>query len=435
MLQTSFIFITLLIVFFPFSFSKTFNEKNNITRSDPNFPFTGEMFTGFIVIDNITQANLYYHLYAFNQTQVSASAPLIVWLEGGPGCSSAFGNHVQFGPVTINKDNSSSNFSFGKNPLTWNQYAHLLYVDQPTGTGFSQANGLNVSSTAQSSKHFQAFLARFYQLFPEMMKHPLYFVGESYAGKYIPVYTTDLLNNKTFTSQVTIKGVAIGDGWSDPKRQIPTYGSFGFAAGMIDSRSRDKLRLQEIEALVDISKGNYYDATTISNSLLEQLTTLAGGVSHWNYRDFDESDDPYVDWLNTTDAQDFLKIPYQDYEDCNQDVSDDYFGDNTQSVADLYPGLFEKLPVLLYQGQDDENVDYEGTLNYINALNWTDIKNFRNAKRSVWKLENGTTAGLVKGYKNFTFLLLFKCGHLVPADQPQSAFEMIYNFLHNIPFY
>jgi len=432
MWRTLLTFLTL----FTFSLCNTniFNEKNNITRKDPSFPFTGEMFTGFIVIDNTTQANLYYHLYAFNQTETSTQAPLIIWLEGGPGCSSAFGNYVQFGPVTIDKDNSS-NFHFGNNPFTWNQYAHILYIDQPTGTGFSQANGLNVSSTVQSSKHFQTFLARFYQLFPEMMKHPLYLVGESYAGKYIPVYTHDLLNNATFTSQVTIKGIAIGDGWSDPIRQMPTYGSFGYVAGMIDGRNRDNLRLQEVQGVLNILKGDYYDATNISNSLLAELTALAGGVSNWNYREFDESDDPYADWLSTKEAQDFLGVPYQDYEDCSQDISDDFYGDNTQSVAHLYPELFERLPVLIYTGQDDENVDYEGTINYINALNWKDIKNFRNSQRTVWKLSNGTKAGLVKGYGNLTFLLLFKCGHLVPADQPRSAFEMIYNFLHNIPFF
>jgi len=415
----------------------SFNEKNNITRTDPKFPFVGEMFTGFIIVENTTQANIFYHLYAFNQSQITKPAPLIIWFEGGPGCSSAFGNYEGFGPVNVNYNQDASSFILEPNPYTWNKYAHLLYIDQPTGTGFSRANGLNVSLTTQASKHFQAFIARFYQLYPEMMNYPLYFIGESYAGKYIPVYTYDLLNNETFSKQVKIKGVAIGNGWSDPIRQLPTYGTFGYAAGMIDARSRDNLRIDEAKGLTLIRNENYFEATKISNGLLARLTKLAGNASTFNYREYlsEDEEDAYADWLNTTKVQNFLNIPYKPYIDCNEDLSDDFFGDNTRSVAYIYPSLFDKIPVLIYNGLDDDNCDYEGTINYINALNWGDIKKFRNSKRVPWKLSDGTQAGLVKGYGNLTFLGLYNSGHLVTYDQPKVAEEMIYNFLNNVPFY
>ena len=114
----------------------TYNEKNNITNTDPNFPFTGEMFTGFVIIDNTTQANLYYHLFAYNQTTLATAAPLIIWLQGGPGCASAFGNYNELGPVRIQNNSDSSGFVYERNPDTWNNYAHMLFIDQPTGSGF-----------------------------------------------------------------------------------------------------------------------------------------------------------------------------------------------------------------------------------------------------------------------------------------------------------
>ena len=301
---------------------------------------------------------------------------------------------------------------------------------------FSQAKGLNVSSTAQAAENFLVFLARFYQLFPELATNPLYLFGESYAGKYVPVFTNHLLLNETFTKQIKIGGIGVGDGWSDPLYQVPTYSTFGYVTGLLDANGRDRLRAKEMMAVADIQNGDYYQATGIANGILDDLAARAGGISEYDYREQDfGTPDAFSLWLNTTEAQSFLNIPYSPYNDCNGDVSDDFFSDNTQSVADVYPDLISKIPVLLYNGQDDDNVDYEGVLNYINNLNWRDVKNFRKSQRVPWKLSDGSTAGLVKGYGNFTFLLLFKAGHMVPTYQPKASAEMVYNFLHGVPFY
>jgi len=424
-------FLTLAVAYV----NPSYNEKNNITRKDPSFPFQGEMFTGFIVIDNNTQANLFYHLFAFNQTQLSKSAPLVIWLQGGPGCGSSFGNYDEIGPVKIFNNSRSTGFVFERNPETWNNQAHLLFIDQPTGSGFSQANGLKVNSTVQAAQNFQVFLARFYQLYPELTSSYLYIFGESYAGKYIPVFTTTLLKNQTFSSKIRIGGIGIGDGWSDPVRQVPTYGTFGYAAGIIGPNTRDTLRKQEYQAISLIKDEQYGKATKLSNKILDDLSAAAGGVSEYNYREYDSDDMfPFSVWLNTAEAQDYLEIPHQEYFDCNPEVSDDFVEDNTQSVADYYSYLISNIPVLLYNGQDDDNCDYEGVINYINALNWSDIKNFRSAKRTVWSLSDGTKAGLVKRYGNFTFLMLYQAGHMVPSDQPKASSQMLYNFLNKKPF-
>lgn len=69
----------------------------------------------------------------------------------------------------------------------------MLFIDQPTGTGFSISNGLNVSSEWDAAKYFNVFMDQFYQIFPEYKDQPLYLFGESYAGKYIPTFTYHLL--------------------------------------------------------------------------------------------------------------------------------------------------------------------------------------------------------------------------------------------------
>lgn len=130
-------------------------NKTDITGKLPNYPFSGDMYTGYIVVDEASQANLFYHLYAINQGKTTDAGPLIIWLQGGPGCSSMAGDFMEMGPVLINAASSNTcgsdcnledNFQVIRNDYTWNNVAHMLFIDQPTGTGFSISNGFNVST-------------------------------------------------------------------------------------------------------------------------------------------------------------------------------------------------------------------------------------------------------------------------------------------------
>src|SRR6266404_4081639 len=62
------------------------------------------------------------------------TAPLAVWLNGGPGCSSMFGLFIENGPCTFNNVNGSTP---ELNPYSWNEFSNVLYIDQPVGAGFS----------------------------------------------------------------------------------------------------------------------------------------------------------------------------------------------------------------------------------------------------------------------------------------------------------
>jgi len=423
--------ILILALFSVAAFGIDYNEKNDLTGKIPGYPFSGSMYSGFIVVDNKTQSNLFYHLYSFNQTNTSVSAPLVIWLQGGPGCSSLIADYVEFGPVYINQT-GPNNFTYYRNPYTWNNYAHLLFVDQPTGTGFSVDRGLKVNSTAQAAQLFNVFLDRFFALFPELKKNDLYIFGESYGGKYVPYFSYYLLNNATFMSQVKLKGIGLGNGWSDPVTQVRTYANFGYAAGLIDQRERDILSFQEAQVFDNIAKGNFWNATNISNTILEEISQFAGNVSDLNFREYSDLDDGFANWLNSSQGQDALGVPPTEYDMCNSDISDDFYNDNTQSVAYVYPTLFTKIPVLIYNGVDDDNCDYEGVINYLNMLNWPDVKKFRKSERKIWKINN-TVVGATKSYGNFTFAAIYNAGHMVPLDQPAVALEMFRRFINNLP--
>eukprot|EP00331_Platyophrya_macrostoma_P020288 CAMPEP_0176467712 /NCGR_PEP_ID=MMETSP0127-20121128/38612_1 /TAXON_ID=938130 /ORGANISM="Platyophrya macrostoma, Strain WH" /LENGTH=165 /DNA_ID=CAMNT_0017861045 /DNA_START=32 /DNA_END=525 /DNA_ORIENTATION=- len=117
-----------------------------VNTTNASIPFYGEYYTGYIPVNNVTNSSLFYTLYSAggnnpnattNTSNLSTSAPLILWLQGGPGCSSWLGNINEFGPMTANYNATTNKTTLSANPSSWNNFAHLLFVDQPIGVGFS----------------------------------------------------------------------------------------------------------------------------------------------------------------------------------------------------------------------------------------------------------------------------------------------------------
>ena len=128
-----------------------------------------------------------------------------------------------------------------------------------------------------------------------------------------------------------------------------------------------------------------------------------------------------------------MAIPPTDYEDCSNQVSEGFSADGSISYAYTLPLILSQIPVLVYVGQDDDNCNYEGILNYLNVLDWDNVLKFRKASRMPWSF-NGEVVGIVKSYDNLTFMIIDKSGHMVPADQPANALEMFRRWIQGIPY-
>lgn len=108
------------------------------------------------------------------------TAPVVLWLQGGPGGSSLFGLFVEHGPYLVTKDITAE-----LRPFSWARRFSMLYVDNPVGTGFSftgreEGYARNQSDVARDL--FEA-LQQFFTLFHEYSGNDFYVTGESYAGK------------------------------------------------------------------------------------------------------------------------------------------------------------------------------------------------------------------------------------------------------------
>lgn len=88
------------------------------------------------------------------------------------------------------------------------------------------------------------------------------------------------------------------------------------------------------------------------------------------------------------------------------------------------------IKTLIYNGQNDVVVNTPGVLQYINNLNWFGARNWRRAKKQIWKI-NGNVKGWAKVSGNLWFVLVNGAGHMVPSDQPTAALDMLGHFLHN----
>ncbi|CAL5414684.1 unnamed protein product [Camellia sinensis] len=145
----------------------------------PGQPFVGfQQFSGYVTVDDKKQKSLFYY---FVEAEFDPfSKPLVLWLNGGPGCSSlGVGAFSENGPFRPNGQ------VLVKNEYSWNREANMLYLETPVGVGFSystDASSYEAVSDQQTARDNLVFLQRWFLKFPQYMHRDLFITGESYAG-------------------------------------------------------------------------------------------------------------------------------------------------------------------------------------------------------------------------------------------------------------
>jgi len=309
-----------------------------------------------------------------------------------------------------------------------------MCIDSPLNVGFSYYGDRNgttqVNSTDQATNHLVNFLVNFYETWPELAKSPLIITGESFAGHYIPVLAKKLLTNDSIKFKVG--GVSIGDGWTDPINQVNYYDTYLWSVGVIDRGFRDTCAWFQTNSIINMYEGDYQKATDYFDFITNNDTTpetYMGGISIFNFRNYDDGDDSFADVLEKNKAVFGVK-PEVKFMPGNDQIYTAFGKDITKSVTNDVVEVVRRVKTLIYNGQNDVVVNTPGVLQYLNSLQWENINMWKRAPKQVWTIGQ-EVVGWSKVAGNLWFVLVNGAGHMVPADQPRSAFVMLGHFLND----
>jgi carboxypeptidase D len=109
----------------------------------PDIPFDiGESYSGLIPIDETSDRELFFWFVPSDNP--AADDEILIWLNGGPGCSSLMGFLQENGPFSW----QTGTYVPVPNSFSWSNLTNVVWVEQPVGTGFS------TGSKAHSQSHF-----------------------------------------------------------------------------------------------------------------------------------------------------------------------------------------------------------------------------------------------------------------------------------------
>ncbi|KAE8573737.1 venom serine carboxypeptidase [Halyomorpha halys] len=393
-------------------------------------------YAGFFTVNKRYNSNLFF--WYFPAEIEPDKAPVLLWLQGGPGASSLNGLFNENGPFYLDKD-----LVLHKRKTSWSMVFNLIYIDNPVGTGFSFTENHKgyARDEIQVGKDLYAALYQFFTLFPHLQKKEFFISGESYAGKYVPaVGHTIHTRNRNSSLKINLKGLAMGDGWTDPERMLD-YGDYLYQLGLIDSNDRRLFLDGQQKALEYVRKGDYIKAKNVVDTLVSDFNphgtlyyNLTGLESCYNYVINDDRG-KYGDlskFLQSDELRRALHVGNMTFQ--NGYYSSKYLeNDVMQSVKPWIEELLEEYRILFYNGQLDIICAYPLTLNVLQHLKWSGATQYKSEPRKHWYVD-GELAGYSKTVKGMTEVLVRNSGHIVPNDQPEWALDMIIRFVFNKPF-
>lgn len=394
-----------------------------------------------------------YFFWLFESKSNPTTDPLLMWLSGGPGCSSQLALLVENGPCTVKNGRTRIN------PYSWHQNANVMWVDQPAGVGFS--TGLGTHDEAGVARNMHVFLQNFYKSFPQYLQNKFYIFGESYAGHYVPAIAHKIwVENKHDGFQMPLAGIGIGNGLTNPEEQYKWYPKFGtdgcaaeggHAPGVLSPRTVGLMKA----AMPACTAGIHYcntgskdpDTGAVINAtaclaaldmcnILTELPIEATDRNPYDVRiacekqplcyDFDDA----TNYLNQADVQEQLGVSGK-WGSCNRQVQILFTaaGDYLVNFHTLIPELLEDgIEALIYSGEMDYLCNWCGNKAWATKLEWSGKDSFNKANDDDYQV-GGEVAGRLRSANGFHFMQVYDAGHLVPMDKPHVALDMVNKFI------
>eukprot|EP01119_Soliformovum_irregulare_P008585 TRINITY_DN21692_c0_g1_i1.p1 TRINITY_DN21692_c0_g1~~TRINITY_DN21692_c0_g1_i1.p1 ORF type:complete len:485 (-),score=92.48 TRINITY_DN21692_c0_g1_i1:14-1468(-) len=402
-------------------------------------------YAGFIDVGEQSDRHLFYW---FVESQRSPSSdPLVVWFQGGPGCSGLFGLFAENGPYIFDDTRNPA-----PNDISWNKISNVLYVEAPVGVGFSYTDdgvyNINDNTTAWDNYHF---LEKWLQLFPQYQRNQLWLTGESYAGVYIPTLTRAIFENPTSLAYRNFAGVMVGNPviscpiLNYQNAQFMNYYYHGLVSFVnfanwtrnnCDKNSNTvacnqifnlaQAQIGAIDQEAPINQQPSLDPDDLYQDFCTGNGTLDFILSQGYPTQCSTPSDLLTTYLNRADVQQVLGVNKTVWISCNSNNNFNYTTSG-ESMIPLYIAFAKQRPafkILIYSG----DVDIATVPFVFTHACLSQIPGRQTVPWQPWFV-NGATAGYFEQYPIYTYATVKGAGHEAPKYQPFISYKLFERFM------
>uniref|UniRef100_A0A453KZZ4 Carboxypeptidase n=2 Tax=Aegilops tauschii subsp. strangulata TaxID=200361 RepID=A0A453KZZ4_AEGTS len=416
----------------PLASAKAADKITALPGQPPRVNF--DQYAGYVTVNEEYGRELFY--YFVEAPYEAASKPLILWLNGGPGCSSlGYGAMMELGPFRVNPDGKT----LRRNKHAWNNLANVIFLESPTGVGFSYASNnsdnINKRGDQRTAEDTFVFLLNWLERFPEYKGRDFYIAGESYGGHYVPQLATVItfMSELHRTTFINLHGIFVGNPILDNYKNSEGNLEFLWSHGLISDEIWAGIRanctftpkddgrwcsvLGQASHISGIYPRNIYDPRICLPSAREGY--MAG---------YDPCMEYYVEaYLNTGEVQEALHARTNtNWLACPRTSVPFHYTPGPVSVVPTIRRLVERgLSIWVYSGDLDSTCSITSTRYSVKDLNLPVTTPWR-----AWYTPDFEVGGYVQQYEGgFTFASVRGAGHLVPSYQPERALVLLYSFL------
>ncbi|KAK7246559.1 hypothetical protein RIF29_41428 [Crotalaria pallida] len=432
------------------------SENNNgdlVTNLPGQPPADFKHYAGYVTVNETNGRALFYWFY--ESITKPEDKPLVLWLNGGPGCSSVgYGATQEIGPFLVDTNGKGLKF----NNYSWNREANMLFLESPVGVGFSYSN--TTSDYAQLGDDFTAndaytFLHNWFLKFPSYRTRTFYIAGESYAGKYVPELAELIQDrNKDPSLHIDLNGILLGNpetsdaedwlglvdyAWSHAVISDETYKTI---RRNCDFNSSDPWSNRECGQGVDevLKQYNEIDIYSLYTSVCFAITARSNDQSMQTVMNrsskmmprilggYDPCLDDYATaFYNRPDVQKALHASdghnLKNWSICNDKIFKGW-AQSKPSVIPIYRKLISAgLRIWVYSGDTDGRVPVLSTRYSLSILGLPITKQWR-----PWYHEK-EVSGWYQQYEGLTFATFRGAGHAVPCFKPSNSLAFFSSFL------
>ncbi|XP_062177561.1 serine carboxypeptidase-like 7 [Alnus glutinosa] len=447
-------------------------ESQTIVETLPGFPgkLPFKLETGYVGVGEADDVQLFY--YFIESEGNPRKDPLLLWLTGGPGCSSLTGLVYEIGPLSFNYEDFDGNLpTFLLNPYSWTKFASIIFLDAPVGTGFSYATtsqGYNVTDKIAAAQNYE-FLRKWLLDHPKFMSNELYVGGDSYSGFIVPIIVQEIYNDNNVgrTPFMKLNGYLLGNPVTDQGRDANARVEYARGMALISPELYEAVKRschgeyvnvdpENVECLKDVAAVTMCLEKLDPANILEPNCPLISPKSKglgWNQAFLEQnptdillslSQPPalwcrvytyvlsYL-WCNDECVQNALHIrkgTIKTWVRCNKTMS--AYTSDVISAVDYHRNLTKTgYRSLIYSGDHDLSVPYVGTLGWIRSLNMT-----LNDAWAPWLVDGqvaGYTMDFSKNHYSMTYATVKGGGHTAPEYKPKECFAMAKRWFAHYP--